>query len=55
MSHWPIAVLKIGGMFAVMLGGWEARRRSRFSAETASALSRFLVDVALPALILRPR
>jgi predicted permease len=52
MSHGLIAVLKIGGMFAVMLVGWEARRRGRFSAETASDLSQFLVDVALPALIL---
>ncbi len=51
MPDWLIAVLKIGGIFAVMLLGWEARRSGKFTEQTASALSRFLVDVALPALI----
>lgn len=51
MPHWLIALLKIGGMFAVMLVGWQARRSGKLTEQTASALSRFLVDVALPALI----
>lgn len=49
---WRHALVQIAGMFAVMLVGWLARRRELLPAATIGALSRFVVDLALPALIL---
>ncbi len=49
-TAWPAVLAKIAGMFLVMLAGWLARRRNWFSSETASALGRFTIDVAFPAL-----
>jgi len=45
-----VVLLKIGAMFLVMLVGWVARRRNYLTAETTSTLSRFVVDLAFPAL-----
>ncbi len=52
MPHWLVTLLKIAGMFLVMLTGWLARRRGYLGRENASALSRLVADIALPALIL---
>ncbi|MEI7435700.1 MAG: AEC family transporter [bacterium] len=46
-----IVLLKIAGMFLVMLIGWAAARRRVLRAETTSLLSRLVVDLALPALV----
>lgn len=52
MPDWLMAFLKIAGMFMVMLVGWWARRGCYLGPEAISGLSRLVVDVALPALIL---
>ena len=52
MAGWLIVLLQIAAMFLVILLGWVVRRRAYLTAETTSALSRFLVDVTIPALIL---
>ena len=49
-SH--IVVLKTAAMFLVMLPGWWAARRGGLAPGVGAALSRLVVDVALPALIL---
>jgi predicted permease len=52
MSDSPLVVLlKIAAMFLVLLVGWLARRRNLLSTETTSSLSRFVVDIAMPAMI----
>ena len=51
MADWQIVLVKITAMFLVILIGWAARRRGYLAADTASTLSRFVVDVALPALV----
>ncbi len=51
MADWQLVLVKITAMFLVILVGWAARRRGYLAAETTSVLSRFVVDVALPALV----
>src|SRR6267154_1688688 len=51
MADWQIVLLKIAAMFLVILVGWAARRRGYLAVETTRVLSRFVVDVALPALV----
>jgi predicted permease len=51
MANWQIVLVKIAAMFLVILVGWAARRRGYLAADTTTALSRFVVDVALPALV----
>jgi len=51
MADWQIVLVKITAMFLVILVGWAARRRGYLAADTTSVLSRFVVDVALPALV----
>ena len=47
-----MVILQISAaMFLVMAVGWVARRRGYFSPETTRSLSRFVVDVAFPALV----
>jgi hypothetical protein len=46
------ALVRIAGMFLVILVGFRARRRGVLSAEATGALGRLVVDVGLPALIL---
>ena len=46
-----IVLLKIAGMFLVMLAGWVAARRRVLGADTTGILSRLVVDLALPALV----
>jgi predicted permease len=46
-----IVLVKIAGMFMVILAGWLARRRGAVKGEVTSALSRIVVDVAFPALV----
>jgi predicted permease len=50
-SKWLIVVLNITAMFVVILIGWLARRRAYFSVETTSALSRFVVEITMPAMV----
>jgi predicted permease len=51
MPGWLVVLLKILAMFLVILAGWYARRRSLLSSETTRALSLFLVDLTIPALV----
>jgi hypothetical protein len=51
LPTWLSVLLKILAMFLVILVGWVARRRAYLTAETTRALSRFVVDVTMPALI----
>jgi len=51
MPAWLSVLLKILAMFLVILVGWLARRRAYLTAETTRALSRFVVDLTMPALI----
>jgi len=51
MPAWLSVLLKILAMFLVILVGWLARRRAYLTAETTRALSRFVVDITMPALI----
>jgi predicted permease len=51
MADWQLVLVKITAMFLVILVGWAARRRGYLAAETTNVLSRFVVDVALPALV----
>ena len=51
MADWQLVLVKITAMFLVILVGWGARRRGYLAAETTTVLSRFVVDVALPALV----
>ena len=52
MNDWQVVLLRIGAMFLVICLGWEARRRNYLAAETTGLLSRLVVDVAFPALVL---
>ena len=52
MPEWMTALLRIAGMFLVIMVGFWARRRSVLTAESSGALGRLVVDVCLPALIL---
>jgi len=52
MNDWQVVLLRIGAMFLVICLGWEARRRNFLGPETTGVLSRLLVDVAFPALVL---
>jgi len=51
VSAWLIVLLKIASMFLVILAGWVARHRRFLSAETTVTLSRFVVDITMPAMI----
>lgn len=52
MTDYRVVLLKILAMFLVILVGWVARRRGYLSVETTGTLSRFLVDLTIPALVL---
>jgi predicted permease len=43
--------MKIAAMFLVIVAGWVVRRRGYLAAATTTVLSRFVVDVAFPALV----
>ncbi len=51
MSDWLIVLLNIAAMFLVILAGWVARRRGYLNAETTGTLSRFVVDLTMPAMV----
>ncbi|HEX2949122.1 MAG TPA: AEC family transporter [Armatimonadota bacterium] len=51
-SKWLIVLVNIAAMFAVILIGWLARRRGYLTEETTSSLSKFVVDIAIPAMVL---
>jgi len=51
-SQWVVVLLNIAALFLVILVGWLARRRQFLSAETTSTLSKFVVDVTIPAMVL---
>lgn len=51
-TKWLIVLLNIAAMFVVILIGWVARRRSFLTAETTRTLSRFVVDITIPAMVL---
>ena len=51
MADWQIVLVKITAMFLVIVVGWVARRRGYLAEETTRTLSRFVVDVAFPALV----
>jgi malate permease and related proteins len=51
MSQSRIVLIKIAGMFLVILAGWFARRRGYLKDEAGAALGRIVVDVAFPALV----
>ncbi|HXI82553.1 MAG TPA: AEC family transporter [Verrucomicrobiae bacterium] len=51
MADWQIVLVKITAMFLVILVGWAVRRRGYLPAETTRILSRFVVDIAFPALV----
>lgn len=50
-NDWITVLLKIAAMFLVILIGWLARRRNFLTAETTGTLSRFVVDITIPAMI----
>jgi predicted permease len=49
MAH--VVLIKIAGMFLVIVIGWLARKRGFLAAEFTATLSRLVVDVAFPALV----
>ncbi len=51
MSESRIVLIKIAGMFLVILAGWLARRRGYLGEEASATLSRVVVDLAFPALV----
>jgi predicted permease len=51
MSESRVVLIKIAGMFMVILAGWLARRRGYLKAEASAALSWIVVDLAFPALV----
>src|SRR5580693_2463587 len=51
MADWQIVLIKITAMFLVIVVGWLVRRRGYLPVETTSILSRFVVDIAFPALV----
>lgn len=52
MPGWLSVLLKILAMFLVILVGWVARRRGYLTAETSRTLTRFVVDITMPALVI---
>ena len=52
MSDWRIVLQQILLMFLVILVGWVARRRRYISLETTASLSRMLVDVIFPCMVI---
>lgn len=46
-----VVLVKIAGMFVVIVAGWLARRAGTVRDEVTSALARIVVDVAFPALV----
>jgi predicted permease len=52
MSQSRVVLIKIAGMFLIILAGWLARRRGYLREEAGSILSRIVVDAAFPALVL---
>jgi predicted permease len=51
LVNWQIVLVKIATMFLVIVAGWIVRRRGYLPAETTSILSRFVIDIAFPALV----
>ena len=51
MSEARVVLLKIAGMFLLILGGWLARRRGHLPEQASGILSRIVVDAAFPALV----
>ena len=51
MTASRIVLVKIAGMFVVIMAGWLARRRGYVKDEVTATLSRVVVDVAFPALV----
>lgn len=49
---WKIVLLNIFAMFLVILAGWIARRRGYLNEHSTRHLSRFVVDFAMPAMVL---
>lgn len=52
MDGWLKVLINICAMFFVILVGWVARRRNFLTEETTGSLSRFVIDVTIPALVL---
>ncbi len=51
MSESRVVLIKIAGMFLLILGGWLARRRGHLPDQANGILSRIVVDAAFPALV----
>jgi hypothetical protein len=51
MSESRVVLIKIAGMFLLILAGWGARRRGYLKDEASGILSRIVVDAAFPALV----
>lgn len=51
MSESRVVLIKIAGMFILILAGWLARRRGYLREEASGILSRIVVDGAFPALV----
>ena len=51
MAEARVVLIKIAGMFLLILGGWVARRRGYLKEEASATLSRIVVDAAFPALV----
>ncbi|MEI7832112.1 MAG: AEC family transporter [bacterium] len=51
MAGWLVVLLKIVAMFLVIMAGWLARRRDFITGETTVTLSKFIVGLAMPALV----
>ena len=51
MSESRVVLVKIAGMFLIILAGWLARRRGFLRDEASGILSRIVVDAAFPALV----
>jgi predicted permease len=51
MSESRVVLIKIAGMFLIILAGWLARRRGFLRDEASGILSRVVVDAAFPALV----
>jgi len=51
MSESRVVLVKIAGMFLLILAGWLARRRGHLPEEASGVLSRIVVDAAFPALV----
>ena len=51
MAESRIVLMKIAGMFVIILAGWLGRRRGYLKEEASATLSRIVVDLAFPALV----